>query len=274
MPQRIGIAGVGLLGASMAARFQTCGIFVVGFDLNAASLQYAKEHALIDEAVSDFAELCTSVDALVLAAPVEGILRLLAELTGPLRERAGQLRWIIDVASVKQPIALAGQALSNFVGTHPMAGTEHNGPQAADPNLFEGRPWALMSSSSALAADIREVITLLGGVPMLLDPAEHDAIVAATSHVPQTLSTLLAAMVDPRESKGFYGNGLRSMVRLGASPWSMWRSIYAANTTAIVHELEAYRGHLDLVIDAFKNDDTTVLEHYFSAAQTHVTELI
>jgi prephenate dehydrogenase len=169
---------------------------------------------------------------------------------------------VTDVASVKSaPLAalravdgMTGSALARYVGGHPMAGRESSGPAGGRTDLFVGRPWVLAphagSSDDAVRA-VRDLALEVGAVPVTRDPEAHDAAVALVSHVPQVVSSLLAArLLDAHDSSvELAGQGLRDMTRIAASDPGMWSEIVVANRDAVVPLLEAYRDDLAALID-------------------------
>lgn len=209
-----------------------------------------------------------------MAAPVAAVIDDLHALARTLPAAPAGPAWIIDVASVKGPVAAAGAGLPNFLGTHPMAGSERQGPAAADAGLFTGKPWAYLSPAPPeLERAVRAFIEAMGAVPLALDAQTHDEIVAASSHLPQTLSLALAAVIDPARLHGLHGTGLQSMLRLAASPWPMWQSIYRTNAPAIVNELRKLQRRLDGIADALDRGDDETLAALFAQAHAHVREL-
>ncbi|WP_136519900.1 MULTISPECIES: prephenate dehydrogenase [Cellulomonas] len=166
---------------------------------------------------------------------------------------------VTDVASVKGYVLseLRGSDvdLTRYVGSHPMAGRERSGPSAAVPDLFLGRPWVIAgsgSSSDAALLAVRHLAVDLGAVPVAMDADEHDAAVAAVSHVPQIASSLVAARLRGLDDAalGLAGQGLRDVTRLAASDPALWTSILAANASAVRAVLAGLRDDLDLLLGA------------------------
>ena len=236
----LGIAGVGLIGASIGLRAMATGTTVVGWDPDPAHLAAARIRGAISSEASDFAALAHRVDTLVLAAPLDATLELLRAIVA--RPPRGSL--ILDVASVKVPIADVGRALPTFVATHPIAGSERSGPEAADAALFVDRVWTYDAAAPpSLAARVRAFIVAMGAHPMAIDSREHDRIVALTSHLPQVVAVALGARlgeyVDEPCVAALCGTGMGSMLRLGSSPWHVWRAILSANGKPVAQEVRA-----------------------------------
>jgi prephenate dehydrogenase len=171
---------------------------------------------------------------------------------------------VTDVASVKLAplgeLRALGADVSRYVGSHPMAGRERGGAISARADLFVGRPWVIANHdgiANRRAADSAlEALALdLGAAPIALDAAEHDRSVALVSHVPQVISSLLAArLVDASDaSVGLAGQGIRDTTRIAGSQPELWLQILDANSEQVVGVLERYRDDLDTVIAALSD---------------------
>jgi len=271
---QVGIIGVGLIGASVGKRARAAGLRVVGFDVSALHLQDALACGALDEAYADERAVADGCETLAIATPLDETVRLLrAFALAPPRASL-----VLDVASVKSCVVQAARGLAGFVATHPIAGSERGGPQAARADLFTGRTWAYVPSSSPAAdARARAFIEMTGAHAVAVDAAEHDRIVAATSHLPQLLSVALAshlreALEDPT-TRALSGSGLRSMIRLGASSWSMWRGILANNGAHAAQEARALAAILSSIAEEAERGDASCLAARFAAAADAVRRL-
>lgn len=165
---------------------------------------------------------------------------------------------VTDVASVKATIrseleAFATLDLSRYVGSHPMAGRERHGAAAADSDLFAGRPWVLAAGPETSPEALRVVRALavdLGASPIEMSATEHDEAVALVSHLPQLLSSLLAARLvrAPERALGLAGQGLRDVTRIAASDPQLWASILVGNAAPIRAVMRAVRDDLDSLL--------------------------
>ncbi len=198
-------------------------------------------------------ELARSVDVIVLAVPVLAILdwmERLAPLLGP-------RQLVTDVGSTKLKIAESAQRLFNtertarFLPGHPMAGKESGGALLAEAELFQNAMWLFtpVAESSELELEWREWVAKFGCRMMDMDAARHDVLCAWVSHLPQMLSTALAALLedefgDAAEIAAIGGRALRETTRLGASPYSMWRDVAMTNTEPIADTLLALEQRL------------------------------
>lgn len=238
------MVGCGLVGASAAAGWTAAGREVWGHDRRDLGALLSRRWLARQVPIAALAEAGT----VVLALPVGGILAALRRLPF----RAGQL--VTDTGSVKGAVLEAAAALPpgvRFVGGHPLAGSERGGWEAARPDLFAGAPWALVpagrdgdaarEATAAVAALARE----LGAEPVHCSAAEHDRVVALTSHLPQLLATAIAAELEGRDeplAAALVGPGGRAFLRLAASSWEVWRDILEHNRVEVERALEAVRG--------------------------------
>lgn len=266
---RVLILGTGLMGASLGLALKALGpIFggtVLGWDASSAELGVAMELGALDEVLRSREAVFTPglADVYVLATPVLPILDWLGQLAPVLT--VGQL--VTDVGSTKQSIVNRAKGLYNgpgqpvFLPGHPMAGKESGGAALAEAGLFRGATWLFTPmgpgrAETALATQFRGWVEAIGACGRDLDPAQHDALCAWVSHLPQMLSTALAALLEEtfaEDAEGrdlvraIGGRALRETTRLGASPYSMWRDIAATNTEPIAATLHALEQKLQHV---------------------------
>ena len=271
----VGIAGVGLIGASIGLRAASLGWHVLGWDVDREHARIAKERGAIAEIAPSFADLAARVETLVLAAPLDATVALIEALVASGR---GTVALVIDVASVKAPIARVGIALATFVATHPIAGSERSGPSAADAGLFFGRTWTFDPAGRPEAvAAARTFIAAMGATPYALASDEHDRIVALTSHLPQLVSVALGARLAPELDRpdvvALCGTGMRSMLRLSASSWPIWRAIVAANGGPIAQELRRLASVLSGVAEAIEAARPDLLADDFARSAGAVARL-
>ena len=264
---RIGIYGAGLIGGSVAAKARELGAFVYAADRDAGTLAQARRLGLIDAVAPDLETLVAQSEVVVIATPVDAALAALRELEG--RSWSEDFpKLLIDVASVKAPFAAV--RVEGYVATHPFAGSERSGPAAADPALFERRPWAYVPPSDRLLEE-RAVgfITALGGVPVAVEAGRHDEIAAITSHLPQLLSIALGVVVGELEdplAERLAGTGLRSMLRLARSNPEMWAPILAHNAARIVPAMREAAATVARFAQMLDEGEIVELSSYFGDA--------
>ena len=247
MPIRqITIIGTGLIGGSfaLAMRKRRFAGRIVGCDRESA-LKKAKMCGVIDNGFVEPADAVRGSQLVMLATPVLAIVDLIGRLAPGLPATT----LLTDVGSTKAAVAeralhVFGQsARQRFLGGHPMAGKEHSGVDFADADLFHNAVWFLtplpgQNLNEGLFAEFAGWIDQIGARIATLPPEDHDRLCAWISHVPQMISTALAAALveefgeeAPLLPAG--GRALREMTRIAASPYSMWRDIAISNKSNI-----------------------------------------
>jgi prephenate dehydrogenase len=261
MATRVLIIGTGLIGASvgLALKAQKFEGSVAGWDANPRELATALEAGAIDQALeADELSDPDIADIFLLATPVLPILNWMQRLAPSLDHK----QLVTDVGSTKLQIAQMAVAEFNqphrarFLPGHPMAGKESGGAALADATLFQGATWLFTpvdAQSSELEKEWRELVAGMGAVVRDLDAAQHDEVCAWVSHLPQMVSTALAALLEDTFSgdpdgmaavQAIGGRALRETTRLGASPYSMWRDVALTNTDPIAATLLALEQRL------------------------------
>ncbi|WP_436702323.1 prephenate dehydrogenase [Nocardioides sp. BYT-33-1] len=253
------IVGTGLIGTSIALACRRAGLDVLLTDSTPDHVRTATGlGAGRARAEGDVPQL------VVVAVPPDA----LGPVIGQVLDDAGPETVVTDVGSVKAgPLAaVAGHpAVSRYVGSHPMAGTEHSGPLSATAELFDGRPWAIAPGPEAAPAATRVVEALAaicGAVPVHLSPVEHDRAVARTSHVPHLMASLVAgtlAGASP-EHLALSGTGVRDVTRVAGGDPRLYSQIIGGNAAAVANLLAEVRDRLDLAIEAVSGGDRTGLE--------------
>jgi prephenate dehydrogenase len=274
--RQITIIGTGLIGGSLGLALKKHGFTgpVIGYD-RAPVLERARQSGAIDEAREHISEAAHGSDVVVLATPVGSILDMIDRLAPALS--AGAM--LTDVGSTKVEIlAHASKAFGKDVGEkflagHPMAGKENSGIEFADADLFQGAGWFFTPSKGqniyeGRPGEFLEWVEKIGARTASLDAQEHDQLCSWISHLPQLISTALAAtLVDeygedaPLLEAG--GRALKEMTRISSSPYSMWRDVFLtnkANVSDALLKLEQRLAHLR------ENLDSRELEREFERA--------
>jgi prephenate dehydrogenase len=271
--RQITIVGTGLIGGSLGLALKKSGFRgkIVGCD-SVSVLSRAKRARAIDLGVADPVEASLGSDVVVLATPVGSVIELIERL-GP---RLSPSTLLTDVGSTKGEIVSRARktfgkdAARRFLAGHPMAGKENSGIAFADADLFRGAVWFVtplpgQRFKTGIVAEYLKLVKKTGARIAELDAAEHDQLCAWISHVPQMISTALAAtLVEEYGEKALLlecgGRALREMTRIAASPYSMWRDIAITNKKQIADALlkmEQRLGHIR------ENLDTRGLEEEF-----------
>ncbi len=257
----IAIIGLGLMGGSLALALRKYCSAIFGCDLDLAILEAARERQIVDLADVDPAKILPGADAVILAAPVMGILRLLEALPCVMPDPC----IVMDIGSTKEAIVAAmAQLPQRFdpIGGHPLCGKEKLSLDNAEEDLYQGAPFVLApierTTSRALSA-AQQIAEAVGAKPMLLNAAEHDRILSATSHLPFLLASALALSV-PSEYAGLAGPGFRSTSRLAGTPSSMMLGVLQTNRQNILHALHGLQNELGGIETALASEDLSQLE--------------
>ncbi len=282
--ERLCVIGVGLIGGSLARAARAAGACreVVGCGRDPAHLQRAQALGVIGRYETDPALAAAGADLVVLAAPVGAYAALLRRVGPALAEGA----IVSDVGSVKGAVieaarAALGPRFPAFVPGHPIAGAEHSGVEASRADLFRGRCTVLTPCAETHAAAVRRVGAFweaCGAQVVEMDAAHHDAVFAATSHLPHllayTLVDWMAQRPDAAELFDFAGGGFRDFTRIASSDPAMWRDICAVNAEEITTVLDGFRAALDRLRAAVHGGDGAALEAVFRNAKAARDRLV
>ncbi len=236
------------MGASFALALRRSGIqaHIAGWDCSETVLKTALEKGVIDEVDRSFSNgTVSAADLIYLAMPVSGIVEFLQTHGSQAKEGA----LITDTGSTKAEVCRAAREYlppgRNFVGGHPIAGSQHAGLAHARADLFAHAAYVLIEDCGEVDGlfEFTQVLEAIEAHVVFMTAAEHDSTFALVSHLPQLLSTALAATVKSQSHANallkIAGPGYRDMTRLAASPWSMWRDILATNPAPITNALSA-----------------------------------
>lgn len=267
---RIAIIGTGLIGTSIALRLkqskETAGFEIVGVDRIRDHARDAEKTGVFDSVSGRAREAVRGAALVILATPILAVGELMEELGDALEEGAT----VTDTASTKaQVMSWAEQHLPpgvSFIGGHPMAGKTEFGPKAGEAALFEGARWVVIPSPRADEAAINLVlgmVHLMGAQAMLMDAAEHDAYVAAVSHMPQLASSAVFKLARRSEAwpelSMLAAGGFRDVARLAGTDERMAHDIAVTNREQIVHWLDRYmqelRGLRTMLADEGQEED-------------------
>jgi prephenate dehydrogenase len=189
---------------------------------------------------------------------------------------------VTDVGSVKTRPLLElrerGVAISRYVGSHPMAGSERSGPLAAAADLFDGRAWAVAvrdDCAPAAAATVLAMVEACRAVAVPMGSDEHDLAVARISHLPHVAAALVASQLAdaPPEHLALSGPGVRDVTRIAAGDPRLWRQILAGNTEAVSGLLRRLRADIDDMIDSLATGDGARVEKLLEAGVAGTTAI-
>ncbi len=272
---RVALIGVGLIGASLGLVMKREGLagHVVGCARSQATLDKALELGIVDEAGSDPAAAVKDADLVMLCTPVGAFAATAAAMADHLKP--GVI--VSDVGSVKQAVIDDLSPLLpkgvHLIPGHPIAGTEHSGPEAGFADLFKGR-WCILTPPKGADAAAVEKLNLLwtraGMEVEIMDAEHHDVVLAVTSHLPHLIAyTIVGTAFDLEESImpevfKFAAGGFRDFTRIAASDPVMWRDIFLKNSDAVLDVLACFTDDLDALKHAIRQGDGKTLEDLFT----------
>ncbi|WP_049531006.1 prephenate dehydrogenase [Streptococcus pseudopneumoniae] len=279
MAKTIYIAGLGLIGASMALGIKRDhpDYEILGYNRSQASRDIALERGMIDRATDDFASFAPLADVIILTLPIKQTIAFLQELaTLELKEDV----IISDAGSTKSAIVVTAEKFFadksvRFVGAHPMAGSHKTGAASADVNLFENAYYILTPSSLTTPDTLEEMRDLLSGLHarfIEIDAEEHDRVTSQISHFPHILASgLMEQTVSYAEehemARRFAAGGFRDMTRIAESEPGMWTSILLSNRDTIIERIEDFKGRLDEIGHAISVGDENQIWNFFNQAR-------
>ena len=276
--EKLAVVGVGLIGGSFALALRAAGAVgrIVGVGRGAANLDQALARGMIDESTADVAAGVDGADFVLVATPV-GAMQAVFERMAPRLDREAV---VTDGGSTKASVIAAARAglrarIPQFVPAHPIAGSDESGAGAANAALFRGREVVLTrlpENRPVLVERVRAAWQACGARVTEMSPIEHDAVLAAVSHLPHVLAYALmhelAGRVDSGNLLAHAGSGLRDVTRLAASHPEMWRDICLANRAPLLAELRRFQDELARFGAMLEQGDAAALERAFAAART------
>ena len=276
--EQVTIVGVGLIGGSLGLALKERGLAarVRGVGRSSASLERARELGVVDQVTLEVASGVAHADLVVLATPVGRIVELARQAAPHLKPGA----LVIDVGSTKRRIVsemepVVAAAGGCFVGCHPLAGSERRSVEAAQADLFAGSVTVVTptgrTSAEALAR-IEDLWQAVGSRVVHLEPAEHDLLLARTSHLPHLAAAALALAAagteENTDEEGYrrladlVASGFRDTTRIAAGDPTLWRDIFLDNRDAVLGALTDLEAALGRFLDALRagaGEDLTAL---------------
>ncbi len=281
MSVNIGFVGLGLIGGAIAKAIRKAHNDYIIYAYNR---HFPKENPMIEEAINDgvvnyaagsLSELgCCNI--IFLCAPVLYNIPYLAKLKDVINKDC----IITDVGSVKGNINKEAARLglsANFIGGHPMTGSERTGYSYSSAQLMENAYYLLTPTADTPKHVVDTMYSLvqdMGSIPFILDNARHDDITAAISHIPHIIAASLVNMVrendtDDEYMKTFAAGGFKDITRIASSSPEMWQNICLCNTASIRKFLDIYRESLDRVEEALAAGDREFLYNIFETARNY-----
>jgi cyclohexadieny/prephenate dehydrogenase len=270
--QRVALLGMGLIGSSIARAARARGGIageIVAHAKSPRTLARVAELGIADRVEADAGAAVQGADCVILCAPV-GAYADLATAIAPHMARGAILT---DVGSTKQSVIRDVAPLVpkhvHFVPAHPLAGTEHSGPDAGFAELFEGR-WALLTPPAGTdAASVERVAELwrrLGSMVSVMEPAHHDRVLAIVSHLPHLIAFTICGTADDladetrQQVLQFAATGFRDFTRIAASDPTMWRDVFLNNREALLEMLARFTEDAQAMAKAVRRGDASYIE--------------
>jgi prephenate dehydrogenase len=267
---RLAVLGVGLIGGSVAlAARERLGAEVTGYDDSPEALERALALGALNSARSSVSAAVAHAHAVFVAVPVGG----LSALVGEALAAAPADCVVTDVGSTKREV-VAAHSDPRFVGGHPLAGAENAGVEHARADLFEAATWYLTPSgatSGMLYERLHRLLHGIGARPTAIDPATHDRILAAVSHLPHVLANVLvsqaaATLKDGEAPLPATGPSFRDATRVAGAPSAIWTDIYLSNRDALSAEIDGAIERLQAARDALVRGDGPAITAWNEAA--------
>jgi len=272
---RIAIIGLGLMGGSLALGLRGKCAVLYGIDPDPATRELALSQQIVDYAESDPAALLPQADMVILSAPVPAILSLLEKLPAFTPNPC----IVMDMGSTKKLIVEAMSCLPERfdpIGGHPICGKEKLSLANAERTLYYAAPFLLTplerTSPRALSA-ANQIIEALGAKGKILDPADHDRFLAATSHLPFLISSALA-LATPPDVAPFVGPGFKSTSRLAGTSASMMLGVLQTNRENVLNAIHAMQTQLAQLESALAAEDFSQLEATLNNARSAHQDLM
>jgi prephenate dehydrogenase len=268
---RLALVGTGLIGTSIGLAAKRGGeVSVAAFDPDPAALEVALERGAVDLAAGSIGEAVADAELAVVAAPVAAVA---AQVRAAIE--AGGECTVTDVGSTKSWAAELPSA--RFIGGHPVAGSEANGPAHARAELFDGATWFLTPSAATDPERYRFLhgfVAGLGAIPVAVDPRAHDRLLALTSHLPHALANLLlnqvgGSRVEGHEPLAAAGGALRDMTRIAGANPRIWVDIFLDNAEPLRAALGEHRRAVERLEAALDAGDAGYLARWIGESGAH-----
>ncbi|MEP6064921.1 MAG: prephenate/arogenate dehydrogenase family protein [Paracoccaceae bacterium] len=272
---KVALVGLGLIASSMfwAMKRANMATEVSGFARSAATRDTARKIGLCDHVCDTLIEAVKDADLVVLAVPIGAMAQVAEEIAPHLKDGAT----VTDVGSVKRAVIdSVGPHLPehvHFIPGHPLAGTEHSGPESGFAELYDGR-WCLLVPDGEVdptaLSQLREFWEKLGSNVEVMDPDHHDLVVAVTSHAPHLIAYTMVGVADDlrrvtdSEVIKYSAGGFRDFTRIAASDPTMWRDVFLSNKEATLEILGRFTEELFALQRAIRTGDGDHLHDYFT----------
>ncbi|HSR88003.1 MAG TPA: prephenate dehydrogenase/arogenate dehydrogenase family protein [Pontiella sp.] len=274
-PRSIAILGLGLMGTSLALALKKRGYTgrLLGYARRGETRNAALQHGMFDAVFGDPADCVSDADIVVVCVPIWTIADLAKKIINALKPGA----IVTDVGSTKSELLKTMEPLFReshacFLGSHPIAGSEKTGIDAADPDLYDGRLTVVCPAEDTPVEAQQAVIDLwksAGSEVVEMSPAAHDAMLASTSHLPHMVAAALARSVaggDPAFKADFCGTGFKDTTRVASGSADMWVDIIDTNRMALEAELDRFHEELQGLIRILRSGNGDDIRRWLEEA--------
>lgn len=275
---KIGFIGLGLIGGSIAKALRASipDIHITVYDISKSTLQQAQKNGIANHTVSAIDASFSECRYIFLCAPVSGNEENLLKIKHFLSPSCT----LTDVGSVKSGIHKLIETLNlsaQFIGGHPMAGSERFGYANSKARLLENAYYILTPTKETPADRLehyRKLVSAMGAIPLVLNPGQHDYVTAAISHLPHIIASSLVNLIREQDSddgtmKMIAAGGFKDITRIASSSPDMWQQICLTNTDNIVRLLDSYIKGLSAVKEELSAKDAHVLYDFFNNARIY-----
>ena len=281
---KLSIIGCGLIGSSIlrASEEKKLASKISVYDKSSQVMEYLKKNFSVN-ICSNVSEAAKDADLIIIAAPLSSYKEILLSIKSNFKE--GSI--LTDTGSAKKEVnkIVNNLGLKNisWIASHPIAGTEHSGPDAGFSSLFENR-WCILSASNQVSKNqienLRKFWSKLGSKVKIMSFEDHDYVLSLTSHLPHAVAYSIVRTAINNEDKfkndviQYSAGGLRDFTRIAASDPLMWKDIFFDNSENILKVLDNYSKNLNEIKSAIKNKDSKKLLEIFSSTKKVRKEII
>ena len=273
--QKIALLGLGLMGSSLGLALKQRGFKgeILAYARREETRLLALEKGVVDTTFSDPQAAVKDADIVVVCVPIWTIAKLIEEILPALKPSA----IVTDVGSTKSKLLETMEPLfesssAHFIGSHPIAGSEKTGIEAGDPQLYQNR-LTIICPTNQTPESARETLSALwksvGSEVLEMTPENHDAMLAATSHLPHMVAAALARSVagtNPAEKANFCGAGFKDTTRVASGSPDMWVDIIDTNRVALAQELEHFHDELKSLIQILREGNSNDIRQWLQEA--------
>lgn len=264
--KKITIVGVGLLGGSigLAIRKKKLSQEVIGYFRNRNKILHAVKKGAIDRGEDNFSEAVKGADLIILCSPISDIIKRLKIL----KKLKKNTTLITDIGSTKSKIVEASKGL-NFIGSHPLAGSEQSGIDYASADLFKGSLCILTADNKKGNRSLLKIAKFwksLGLKTVIMSSCEHDRILAYSSHLPHAVSFSLISSI-PKQAIKYASTGLKDTTRIALSKPKIWVDIFQSNRAEVLKTIISFEKSLQNLKDAISRRDDKRLHSFLNRAR-------